>query len=207
MDSAESSQPPTNEHPTASSMLLRRVRQSDPSAWARLVDIFGPVVYHWCRSSGVRQHDAPDLVQDVFTSVARNVGTFERRKANGSFRSWLATITRNRVRDHFRRKSKQIDGEGGTEAMRQLQLAPDDFAESLDESISAANLQTPLVHAVLRQVEGEVEQRTWQAFWMATIQEQPTDVICDALGIPPASVYQAKSRVLRRLRKRLQDLP
>jgi RNA polymerase sigma-70 factor, ECF subfamily len=113
MERFDSQPPDPPEHPTVSSLLLDGAKQMDPVAWSRLVSTFGPVVYRWCRSSGIRDSDAPDVVQEVFASVARGIGTFERQKEQGSFRSWLATITRNRVRDHFRRQSQRETAAGG----------------------------------------------------------------------------------------------
>lgn len=189
--------------PTVSSVLLGEVQAMDPAAWSRLVETFGPIVYRWCRTSGVDPDDASDLVQDVFASVARGVADFQRQKPSGSFRGWLATITRNRVRDHFRRVARREAAAGGTDAMQQLQQ----HAESLDSSICAESAHAPLVRRVLESVRGEFQPATWDAFWLATIDGRPTEEVAQATGLAPASVYQAKSRVLRRLRQRFEELP
>lgn len=192
-----------DEHPTLSSMLLDGVRSMDPSGWSRLVTTFGPIVYRWCRTSGVRESDAPDIVQEVFASVARGIGTFQREKPQGSFRSWLATITRNKIRDYFRSQVKSQNAIGGTEALASLHQ----LAEDLDSTICAESAETPVVREVLRQVQAEFEPSTWNAFWQATIESKKAAEIATELGISTASVYQAKSRVLRRLRQRLAELP
>ncbi len=191
------------EHPTLSSVLLDGVRNMDPAGWSRLVTTFGPIVYRWCRTSGVRESDAPDVVQEVFASVARGISTFQREKQKGSFRSWLATITRNKVRDHFRCLAKSQDAAGGTEALAGLHQ----LTEDLDSTICAENAETPVVREVLRQVQAEFEAPTWNAFWLATIESKKAAEIAAELGMSTASVYQSKSRVLRRLRQRLSELP
>lgn len=191
------------EHPTLSSQFLLSVREMDPAGWSRLVTTFGPIVYRWCRISGVRDADAPDVVQEVFASVARGIANFEREKSQGSFRSWLATITRNKVRDYFRMQAKRQIGEGGTQALVELQMIPED----LDSTICAASATTPLVREILQQVEAEFESSTWKAFWMTTIDGVKAGDVAADLGISVASVYQSKSRVLRRLRQRLAELP
>jgi RNA polymerase sigma-70 factor, ECF subfamily len=168
-----------------------------------LVTTFGPIVYRWCRASGVRDADASDIVQEVFTAVARSVAKFEREKSEGSFRSWLATITRNKVRDYFRSQASRANAEGGTQALVELKMVPED----LDSTICAESAKTPLIRAVLQQVEVEFEELTWEAFWMATIDGEKAADIAAKLGISIASVYQSKSRVLRRLRARLSELP
>ncbi len=95
--------PKSREIPSISTNLLSQVQSRDDLGWERFAIIFAPVVYTWCRQSGVSEADAPDLVQDVFATVARKVSDFHRQKEGDSFRSWLATITRCRVIDHFRR--------------------------------------------------------------------------------------------------------
>ncbi len=199
-------QPPEQqslEHPTLSSQFLLGVRRMDPAGWSRLVTTFGPIVYRWCRTSGVRDADAPDVVQDVFAAVARSIANFEREKSQGSFRSWLATITRNKVRDYYRIQAKRQIGEGGTQALVELQMIPED----LDSTICAASATTPLIREVLQQVEAEFESTTWRAFWMTAIDRVKASDVAKQLGITAASVYQSKSRVLRRLRQCLAELP
>jgi RNA polymerase sigma-70 factor (ECF subfamily) len=194
---------PLGELPSLSSSLLDRVQQMQPDAWAQVVTLFGPIVYRWCRQAGLTGHDASDVVQEVFSSVARGIGHFERVKSEGSFRSWLATITRNRIRDHLRRRSKQPQGEGGTQALQQL----NQVHEELDQSISEANLNDSLPRRVLESVESEFAPVTWQAFWMTTVEGLSAADVAARLELNVASVYQAKSRVLRRFRQRLCEIP
>lgn len=193
-------------------MLLGGVQEMDAESWSRLVGTFGPIVYRWCRTSGITASDTPDVVQDVFASVARGIGDFQRKKTEGSFRSWLATITRNRVRDHFRRLAKRRDAEGnaigGTDALEQLhQLGCDAGPDELDSTICPDSIQSPLMRQVLASVESEFERTTWTAFWSTTVDEKSASSVATDLGVSVASVYQAKSRVLRRLRARMAELP
>ena len=102
-----------NEHPTASTSLLGGIQDMDPVQWSRLVNTFGPIAYAWCHKSGVPEADCPDVVQNVFVTVARGIGTFQRVKSEGSFRSWLATITRSRVCDYFRSANRNPAARGG----------------------------------------------------------------------------------------------
>ncbi|MEO1528416.1 MAG: sigma-70 family RNA polymerase sigma factor [Planctomycetota bacterium] len=191
------------EHPTLSTAFLNDVQRLDPEQWSRLVSVFAPIVYRWCRSSGVKEHDASDVVQDVFGSVARGIGSFERQKDSGSFRSWLATITRNRIRDHLRKQMNRERAAGGTEALQWLR----DAEASLDESVSGDAIEQPIVRRVLVEVRAEFESKTWQAFWMTAVENRVAADVAEATGLSTASIYQAKSRVLRRLRARMSELP
>ncbi|WP_237607687.1 RNA polymerase sigma factor [Roseimaritima sediminicola] len=191
----------TAEHPTLSTMWLGGVRAMDADSWSRLVSTFGPIVYRWCRTAGVAEADAPDVVQEVFTAVVRAIVRFEREKTEGSFRSWLATITRNKVRDYFRRRQDHARAAGGTEPLVRLEQ----MAEDLDSTITPASGFSPLVQRLVQQVQSEFEPATWQAFWRTTVGQQPARDVADELEMSVASVYQAKSRVLRRLRQRMAE--
>lgn len=193
--------------PSLSSSLLVRVQEMQPDAWARMVDVFSPIIYRWARQAGLSGADSADVVQEVFASIARRIASFERQKAKGSFRSWLATITRNQIRDVFRRKQKQPDGRGGSTAMLKMMDAPDPELQDWEATISVANLESRLPRRVLEMVRADCDEKTWQAFWRTTIEEKPASQVAEELGLGIASVYQAKSRTLRRLRKRMEEIP
>src|SRR3954469_22719157 len=92
-------------HPSTatSRSLLERVQADDPAAWDRLVGLYAPLVYRWCRRADLPEQEIADVFQDVFQAVTMHIAAFRREKAGDTFRGWLRTITRNKVRDHFRK--------------------------------------------------------------------------------------------------------
>ncbi len=184
-----------------SSTLLQRLRARQPEAWRRLVDLYGPVVYRWCRQLGVSQADAADVVQDVFTAVAADLARFHRDRPGDSFGAWLRTITRHRVSDLFRRRQGQPGADGGTSAYQRLL----NLAETEEESSTAGTVEKEprFTRRVLELLRAEFEERTWQAFWRIVVDGQPPAEAAAALDMSLPAVYQAKSRVLRRLRQEL----
>jgi RNA polymerase sigma-70 factor, ECF subfamily len=196
------------EVPSASTSLLRLARQMNSGAWGRIVDVFGPIIYRWARTSGLAAEDAADVVQDVLALIVRNLDKFEKAKESGSFRSWIATITRNRVRDYFRKQGHEQRGIGGTTAWEMLQnVGGEPESEALEKSISLDSMNRLLPARVLEIVRAECEPRTWQAFWLTTVDQRSANDIAAELGMNVAAVYQAKSRVLRRLRKSMSEMP
>jgi RNA polymerase sigma-70 factor (ECF subfamily) len=90
-------------------------------------------------------------------------------------------------------------------------MLPDPFSEESsdpsDPSDPTVRTETvSLFHRALGMIEAEFEPRSWQAFWRAVVEEQETSQIAADLGMSNAAVRQAKSRVLRRLRRELGDL-
>ena len=63
-----------------------------------------------------------------------------------------------------------------------------------------------LYQRALRLVQHQVENRTWTAFWKATVESRPTAEVAAELGISPNAVRLAKSHVLRRLREEMGEL-
>jgi RNA polymerase sigma-70 factor (ECF subfamily) len=183
--------------------LLGRVRLNQPEAWERLVDLYAPLVYHWCRRSGLGPEDTADVFQEVFRAVAEHIAAFHRDRPGDTFRGWLRTITRNKVRDHFRRRAAEPQAGGGTDAQLRLQAVPE---EDVGEDPSEADLIHRQLHDILEGIRGEFEERTWQAFWQVQMEGRSPAEVGAALGMTPAAVRKAKFRVLRRLREEMGEL-
>ncbi|TWT94618.1 RNA polymerase sigma factor [Stieleria varia] len=199
-------------HPTddssagTSASLVQRVRSNDANAWQRLVDLYGPLIFTWACRGGLSPEDAADVMQEVFASVARAIKRFD-PAAEGRFRGWLWTITRNKIHDHFRRASPQgaqgLNATGGDTALRMLNQLPEHWDD--DSSAATRNDVLALYHRAMQLIRNDFESQTWQAFWMAVVEERTTDEIARSLGMSTNSVRQAKSRVLRRLKQELSD--
>lgn len=189
---------------STSTGLLAGVKSRQPEAWSRLVELYSPLVYGWCRRTGVAAGDAPDIVQEVFASVAGSIDDFRGDGPRGSFRAWLSAITRRRISDHFRAKLNQPEAEGGTEARARLMAVAESTLSCDGEEL--ADESTLVWQRVVELVRAEFEPATWQAFWRVAVDAvRPADA-ADELGMSIPAVYQAKSRVLRRLRLALTDL-
>jgi RNA polymerase sigma-70 factor (ECF subfamily) len=190
-----------------SSSLLDRLREQDVEAWKRLTDLYGPLVYSWCRRAGLTPTDAADVMQEVFIAVSRAIKTFRRDQPGSTFHGWMATITRNKIQDHFRRCATQPLAKGGSDAEQMLQnvAAIDERSISTDAAPSAADRRVLLARAT-ELVRAEFEERTWRAFWLTTVESRLPADVADELGISLNAVYKARSRVLRRLREELEGL-
>jgi RNA polymerase sigma-70 factor, ECF subfamily len=179
--------------------LLDRLRGNDPEAWRRLVALYGPLVLYWGRRAGLSEEDAADLLQNVFQSVTGAIDRFRRDRPGDTFRGWLWSIARNKLRDHFRAREREPVAAGGSEALAHFTQVPEDEPES----DAGTEPSRGLLHRALELVRGGFEETTWQAFWQTAVDGRPPADVAAALGLGLASVYQAKSRVLRRLREEL----
>ncbi len=66
--------------------LLELVAAQDEAGWRRLTQLYGPLIYSWCRQAGLRPEDSADIMQDVFRSVLLNISNFEKAGTSDSFR-------------------------------------------------------------------------------------------------------------------------
>jgi RNA polymerase sigma-70 factor, ECF subfamily len=182
--------------------LIASLRRGEAQAWHEMVDLYAPLVHHWCRRCSVPADATADILQDVFAAVARHLERFGYRGEGDSFRGWLWTVTRNKIRDHRRSRRRQIEPVGGSTALERLAELPDDASLPDEEPTGAAEI-SGLLRRGLEQVRAEFEPRTWTAFWRSAVDGLATDQVAAELQMTPAGVRQARSRVLRRLRRQL----
>src|SRR5262249_11248523 len=132
------------------------------AAWRRLSEVYGPLVYAWCRRASLAEQDAADVVQEVFRSVAENLEKFSHR-GPGSFRAWLRAVTLNKVTDHRRRAQGQPVAVGGSDDV----LAAVAVGES--DAEAEASERALLVRIVLQRLTPEFSAQAWKAFWRLTM--------------------------------------
>jgi RNA polymerase sigma-70 factor, ECF subfamily len=185
--------------------LIDRVKADDADAWNRLIGLYAPLVYRWCRRSNLPEQETADVFQEVFQAVATHIKRFRKENEGDTFRGWLRTITDNKVRDHFRQVGREATAEGGTEAQRRLSAVPADSSSATADSMDE-NAERSLFRNALDLIRSEFELRTWQAFWLTAVDGRAAKDVAADLEMSPGAVRVAKSRVLRRLREELGEL-
>jgi RNA polymerase sigma-70 factor (ECF subfamily) len=189
---------------STSSSLLARVKALDPEAWRRLVRLYGPLIYRWCRQAGMQAADAADVAQEVFRTVLLKVREFHGDQVGDSFRGWLRAITRNKIGNHISRLKGRPRAQGGTGAQKRFLEIPEPPAPpQANEGSWELNL---LARSALTLIRGEFEDRTWQAFWRLVAEGRSPADVAQELGMTLCAVYKAKSRVLCRLRQHVDGL-
>jgi RNA polymerase sigma-70 factor (ECF subfamily) len=185
--------------------LAARLNEGSSNAWRELVDLYGPLIDSWCRQAGVAEASRADIGQEVLLAVHRGIASFDPAHPRATFRGWLWKITRNAVLQWRRRH--EAAGIGGSTALARLAEVPDPWGETEGDSPPAdSNDTATLISRALDQIRVEVEEHTWNAFWNTAVLGQLATETAIELGMTAMAVRQAKSRVLRRLRKQLGDL-
>jgi RNA polymerase sigma-70 factor (ECF subfamily) len=174
--------------------LVRRCAQGDTTAWEEIVQRFHRRIYNICYRFAGSADDAQDLTQEVFIKVYRTVGSFDGEKA--SFNTWVTTVTRNLLVDHFRktrneRATDSIDASQGT----------DEDGPTLADRLAADGSENPqkhvetrerreMVHRALQQISPDLR----EAVILRDLQDMDYREIAQVLKVPEGTV---KSRINR----------
>jgi RNA polymerase sigma-70 factor (ECF subfamily) len=200
--------------------MLNGVKAQNPQSWNRLVDVWGKIVYGWCRKSGLEGAEADNIVQDVFIEIHKNIDTFEHE----SFRSWISAIAHNKMVDLYRKRQKQLmTAVGGSSANRRINAvaspANDHSSESSgqvvdDETYSQIvkrilddpNNKPEIVRHVLGVIRSDFKEQTFRAFCRFKVDGLSAAEVADELGMTDAAVRRAVFRVRKRLKDELPGM-
>ena len=186
---------------TRLTLLLRLRDRSDQVSWDEFHDRYGELLYRYARGRGVSHADAEDIVQEVEMYLFKAMDGFEYDARKGRFRSYLRAAVVHAI---GRRATKHARERAG------LDPATLDCAAAVKEATSDAQWEREWrLHRLrwaLRSVTNEFEETTINAFQLHALAGFSVDETADKLGLSKASVYQAKSRVLKRVKERLASL-
>jgi RNA polymerase sigma-70 factor (ECF subfamily) len=82
-------------------LLVRRCIAGDAVAWEEIVQRYHRRIYNLCYRFAGSADDAQDLTQEVFIRMYRTLNSYD--VARGAFMTWVTTLTRNLLVDHFRK--------------------------------------------------------------------------------------------------------
>jgi RNA polymerase sigma factor (sigma-70 family) len=189
---------------TRPSLLVRLRDVRDERAWSQFVDIYAPLVYGFARKHGLQDADAADVTQDVLRSISVAAKKLDYDPQRGSFRGWLFTVVRNRLRDFWAVQGRQFLGSGDTSAVNRLQDVP--APEEDPEALWEQDYERQLFSWAAAQVRPAFQETTWQAFWQTAVEGKSGKVVAQELGMTIAAVYLAKGRVIARLKEQVRQV-
>ena len=190
--------------PTRLSLLIRLRDLQDHEAWAQFVEVYAPFIYGYVRKRGLQDADAADLTQACLQQVAAKVGSLEYDPRRGSFRGWLFTIVRNKLRNFSNQPQRLVQGSGDSNVQRLLenQAAP----ESDEAALWERAYERGLFAWAAEQIQPQVQEATWRAFWQTAVEGKSGREVAKELGLTVAAVYVAKSRIVARLRALIREV-
>ena len=173
--------------------LVRRCVAGDSAAWQEIVQQYHRRIYNICYRFSGSPDDASDLTQEVFIKIYRTLGTFDGSRA--AFMTWVTTVTRNLLVDHFRkgkydRVTESLEAapggqEDGLTLVEQLQ----DQSISPERRVQRLQVQK-VVHEALQKLSPELR----EALILRDLQDMDYKEIATVLRVPEGTV---KSRINR----------
>lgn len=189
--------------PTTRKSLLNRLQGSrDESAWGEFVLIYEPLLMRLMRKRGLQESDARDTTQQVLVRISRAIDGYRPDGGDASFRRWLFCIARNVVVTFLSKQSRHPRLLDDWEAAEQLEpaLATSDemkcFQQEYDQQVLAWAIE---------QVRCEFRESTWLAFVRTSVEGHPVTEVAGELKMSPGSIYVARSRIVARLRAKVEE--
>ena len=182
---------------TRPSLILRLRDRDDLVAWQEFIEIYQPLIRSLALARGLQKADADDVAQEVLASVAKHIEEWNAKPTKSSFRSWLATITRNQTFLFFRKQGRQPSTGMDSQIGRQpMELNERDFDLEHDRQLFAW---------AARRIQSRFESTTWRAFWLTAVEEKSIAEVAEQLNINVAQIYVARSRVMTALKLAVQQ--
>jgi RNA polymerase sigma-70 factor (ECF subfamily) len=187
-----------SEQSTRATLLVRIKNARDSVAWGEFFELYGPLLYRYARARGLAREDAEDVRAKCYESIIQSIGKFEYDKAKGGFKAWLRTMVNRRVADLLRKRKEQ---RADSDALRQAAAR-----EPTPEEVFDRQWKRHHIRYCVERVRDEVAENTYKAFCMIVLDGKSVDEVCASLGMNANQVYQAKSRVLRRVRRQMEQI-
>jgi len=179
--------------PQVAVLLVRRCIAGDAAAWEELVQRYHRRIYNICYRFAGSADDAQDLTQEVFIKMYRTLSTYDMER--GAFMTWVTTMARNLLVDHFR-KTKQ------DRVTDSLDVAPSEredampLSEQLPDTAAAPDARAQsqqvgeTVHRALQKLSPDLR----EAVILRDLQDMDYKEIATVLKVPEGTV---KSRINR----------
>ncbi len=188
-----------NRNSTHLSLLQRLSEGDDAVAWDEFCTRYRPLIVGFARARGLQQADAEEVLQEVLLALTRNMPGFHYDPSRGRFRGYLKTITLRAVLHRFRQKDA-----AAANMDVDAQLAVEDTSPEIDARWEAQWRQHHLRLAMER-ARAESSLTDMAAFEAYVGEGRPATQVAADLGLSIEQVYQAKSRILSRLRASIAE--
>ena len=198
-----------DDDPWPSTHMSLLLRVSDPRsevAWSDFVTRYRPPIVRLARGVfRVQEATADDLANDILVKLLCEMQRFE-YKPEESFRRWLRTVTKNTIRDFFRKENRRLDIATGDSNEQQLveNFADSPGADQLADSL-CEELQRDLLQEAERLVRQRVSDQTWTAYKDRSDGKPAKEIAAD-LNMKVAAVHKANSRVPQLIREEIKML-
>jgi RNA polymerase sigma factor (sigma-70 family) len=176
---------------TRPSLLIRLRDPGDEAAWNQFVDLYGPILFRYCRRRGLQESDAGEVMQEVLLQVSRSIRSFRYDRDRGQFRGWLTTILKSKLAGFW----KKLDHDRSHNQSQPL----GDVAGGGDSDWNEL-CQQRVMDVALEELKKRLSAEHWQSFEAVWLKQQSPANVAERFGKDVTWVYLVKSRGLSTLR-------
>lgn len=173
---------------------------ADPQNW---LSLYGDLMYQYCLPRVNDISVAEDLVQETFLSALK---ALEGYKGEASEKNWLFAILKNKIIDHYRKKSRT-----GTVIVSETQDTGDDWFNEegrwsenrrpQDWAASDNPAERKEVQKIINRCKDNLKDLQQEVFTLKYLEDIDSDEICKVLDITPSNYWV----LLHRARLQMRD--
>ncbi len=178
--------------------LIARVRdRTDEACWSQFYHFYQPLLARYLRNQGLKEHNANDVIQEVFIRLLRSLPTLELGLKRGRFRSFLWTLTYSALLDEARRVKARRRVE--EEWVNRFHRASETESCKVERELNEIN-RWQILERALPRVRSVTSSTAWACFEQRLLRNRPGSAIAAELGISTQVVFVYASRVLKAVR-------
>jgi len=183
--------------------LLESLRDDgDGQAWDRLVHRFRPAIVRFALGLGLSAADAEEVAQETLIVLLKNHRGGQYDRTRGRLSSWIFGIAVRQVQRVRRQSARNgphaLSGTGGNDGVAAINDLPDDRTIT---ALWERQWEQAVLNRCLERVRLEVEPTTMRAFELVVAEARSPVEAARILDLPVKAVYNAKHRVLKRIRE------
>ncbi len=175
------------------------------TAW---VNEYSDILYSYVVQRVKDTHIAKDLVQETFLAAWRNIDKYN---GEASVKTWLFTILKNKIIDHYRKASTRLTDElAETEADQSVFFDQSDHwdknAYPMDWGTkSEGNVESKEFYSILAKCKSKLKEIQAAVFTLKYIEDLTSEEICKELNITPSNYWVLIHRAKIQLRSCLES--
>jgi len=181
------------DYSTHATLLTRLTEGVDPHAWKEFHDRYIDLIRKFALRYGLQAVDCDDVAQEVLLNLMRAMKKFEYDPSRGRFRAYLKTLALHTIFKNLRQKKTYALLEQGEEEEKASTSDPE------VEALWEAEWRGYHIRLAMRRLEKEFNEKDRMAFSEYALNDRSATETAASLKLSVDQVYQAKSRILKRL--------
>ncbi|WP_322608874.1 RNA polymerase sigma factor [Pontiella agarivorans] len=177
---------------TRKTLIARIKDQYDEQAWQEFIEFYTRYIYSIIRQMRISEDDADEIHQKVMVKLWAKIPDLNTEEIL-RFRSYLATVTKNEVRQFIRSRTRRVERENKAYHDDSISYLQSIRLPEIDQ-IAEEEWRVHLTNLALKKVQTQFSRKAIEAFKLR-IQGISYEEIAQRVGLTVGSVKKLTSRV------------